>query len=571
MPTNPNPNTTTNPTQEEEDTAPLPTQEEEDTAPLPRTLDVAHAKRCAIGGLPGSQVEADASRLALVFYCAGVLELVGVPAPPAASTTLSTFGGDAPSAPEPLKTGPAETSEKSQTEHEAQTANTAEKEAETPPFDASQLPLRAPEAEEWRAWVWEQQVHSGGFRAGPHARTSSSSSSSPSPLPHAQASSAQNKAQASSAQNKAQASSVQNKAKTEEYGTGHMVMTYTALLTLGALRDDFRLLDREKLKVFLGRCQTGEGSFATTPVRRVPDEAHPIHHGPSPPRKTTYGGAWCVPSSSVPSSFHEQRGASFREKGGASSLEEDGASFREDGSAFYDFIGETDLRTVYCAFAVCAMLDDWSAIDVGRAVGFVRRCRTYEGGYAQTPGGEAHGGLTYVALAALRLAGESSLPARSSEEEERSWNGWGLTPRERKATVRFLTSLQDGISGGFAGRTGKEADACYAFWVLGALGVLSPSSPPPPSAPGKDASSSPQEHQDPATTLISAPALRTFLRACAFTYGGLGKAPGERPDPYHTYLGLASDAITRDVLDPVLNATWPTAAWVRKWVPGKSQ
>lgn len=405
--------------------------------PLPRALDVAHAKRCAIGGLPGSQVEADASRIALVFYCAGVLELVGNLSPP--TTT-----------------------------------------APTTPFDASQLPLRPHETEEWRAWVWEQQVHGGGFRAGPHARTRGEDKN--------------------------------------EYDTGHMVMTYTALLTLAALRDDFANLDREALKGFLGRCQTAEGSFSTTPGRRVPDGARVIQHGKQG-RNPTYGGPWSVPS-------------------------------QDANGALHDFIGETDLRTVYCAFAVCAMLNDWSGLDVAGAVGFVRRCRTYEGGYAQTPGGEAHGGLTYVALAALRLAGESG-----SSPEGLSSNGWGLTVRERTATVRFLVSLQDGPSGGFAGRTGKEADACYAFWVVGALGVLDAST-------GKGQSSM-------TDSLVDVAALRTFLRACAFKYGGLGKAPGERPDPYHTYLGLASDAITRGVLDPVLNATGPTAAWARAWVSGK--
>lgn len=36
--------------------------------------------------------------------------------------------------------------------------------------------------------------------------------------------------------------------------------------------------------------------------------------------------------------------------------------------------GEADLRMVYTAFAICAMLDEWSAIDVPRAIAFIKRC-----------------------------------------------------------------------------------------------------------------------------------------------------------------------------------------------------
>lgn len=36
---------------------------------------------------------------------------------------------------------------------------------------------------------------------------------------------------------------------------------------------------------------------------------------------------------------------------------------------------ESDLRTLYCAFAISTMLDDWSGIDVERALTFVESCR----------------------------------------------------------------------------------------------------------------------------------------------------------------------------------------------------
>jgi prenyltransferase beta subunit len=36
---------------------------------------------------------------------------------------------------------------------------------------------------------------------------------------------------------------------------------------------------------------------------------------------------------------------------------------------------ESDLRTLYCAFAISSMLNDWSGVDVPRALAFVATCR----------------------------------------------------------------------------------------------------------------------------------------------------------------------------------------------------
>ena len=59
--------------------------------------------------------------------------------------------------------------------------------------------------------------------------------------------------------------------------------------------------------------------------------------------------------------------------------------------------------------------------------------------------------------------------------------------------------------GGFCGRTGKAADACYGFWCGAALRVL-----------GADA-------------LVDARALARFVARCQFRFGGIAKAPGEHP------------------------------------------
>jgi geranylgeranyl transferase type-1 subunit beta len=74
------------------------------------------------------------------------------------------------------------------------------------------------------------------------------------------------------------------------------------------------------------------------------------------------------------------------------------------------------------------------------------------------------GGTTYIAIASLALA--------SSMTSE----GQKLSPAQRELTIQWLLHNQD-HSGGFSGRTGKDADACYCFWCAGALKVSYPSTP----------------------------------------------------------------------------------------------
>lgn len=104
--------------------------------------------------------------------------------------------------------------------------------------------------------------------------------------------------------------------------------------------------------------------------------------------------------------------------------------------------------------------------------------QTYEGGYGQTPNGEAlgrrdellcrmnfnltyrPGGTSYCAIAALYLAPDTPASLRASR----------LTGAQRLRTVRWLVQNQTEI-GGFSGRTGKPADACYCFWCGAGLSV----------------------------------------------------------------------------------------------------
>ncbi|KAI0351394.1 terpenoid cyclases/Protein prenyltransferase [Trametes cingulata] len=351
------------------------------TTTLARGGHGSHCRRCLIA-LPFSQVDIDPSRIALVFYCLGSLDILGL---------LDTQTSDS-------------------------------------------------DRETWRSWLWEQHIclpFGAGFRPSPYMTPEDGS--------------------------------------TAEYETPHLVMTYTALLSLAILRDDFTKLDRTGIVRFLRACQRQDGSFSVLP------------NG-----------------------------------------------------------GESDLRMLYCAFVISSMLDDWSGIDIDSAIAYIRRCLTYEGGFGQTPDGESLGGTTYCAVAAIHLAPET----------ERSPLASRLNPHERARMIRWLLQNQT-PSGGFCGRTNKIADACYCFWCGAALSILG------------------------AGDLVDEGAMAEFLGRCQFKFGGLAKSPGERPDPYHTYLSLAILSILPadhgedsswelPQLDPLWNATEETATWARKHIPAKS-
>lgn len=115
------------------------------------------------------------------------------------------------------------------------------------------------------------------------------------------------------------------------------------------------------------------------------------------------------------------------------------------------------------------------------------------------------GGPTYLAIAILRLASKSSDY---------------LSENEKRQTLRWLLQNQD-VSGGFRGRTNKEADACYCFWCGGAIqaGLFSPML--------QTAFYEPPGQILGAAELVDRAALTSFLGSCQFKFGGIAKAPGE--------------------------------------------
>ncbi|RVW49226.1 Geranylgeranyl transferase type-1 subunit beta [Vitis vinifera] len=176
-----------------------------------------------------------------------------------------------------------------------------------------------------------------------------------------------------------------------------------------------------------------------------------------------------------------------------------------DGSFMPTHVGaETDLRFVFCAAAICSMLENWSGMDKEKAKEYILNCQSYDGGFGLIPGSESHGGGTYCAVASLQLMGfiEHDILSKSSSSSI--------------INVPLLLdwSLQrQAADGGFQGRANKASDTCYAFWG-------------PKNLRGYK--------------LIDKKALHGFLLTCQSQYGGFSKFPGQLPDLYHSYYGFSA-------------------------------
>ncbi|KAI8539964.1 hypothetical protein RHMOL_Rhmol09G0223700 [Rhododendron molle] len=229
---------------------------------------------------------------------------------------------------------------------------------------------------------------------------------------------------------------------------------------------------------------------------------------------------------------------------------------------------ERDLRFIFCAAAICSMLENWSGMDKEKAKEYILNCQSYDGGFGLIPGSESHacwvecdcmlrfvlgsltslkfhvlptgspcqlldsilmltygncfsgtGGGTYCAVASLRLMGFIEPDVLSK----------GASPCIINVPLLLDWSLQrQAVDGGFQGRANKSTDTCYAFWVGSVLSILG-------------------GHK-----FIDEKALRQFLLTCQSKYGGFSKFPGQLPDLYHTYYGFSAFSLLQEPgLNPI--------------------
>ncbi|XP_046839184.1 geranylgeranyl transferase type-1 subunit beta-like isoform X2 [Xenia sp. Carnegie-2017] len=127
-------------------------------------------------------------------------------------------------------------------------------------------------------------------------------------------------------------------------------------------------------------------------------------------------------------------------------LQMDDGSFRPTAEA-----SENDMRFVFCASCISYMLNDWSGVNIEKAVIYIKDSLAYEHGFAQGPFLEAVGGTTYCALASLVLMNRL----------DTTFTSYRLEKIKRWCIFRQKS--------GFHGRPNKPVDTCYSFWVGASL------------------------------------------------------------------------------------------------------
>lgn len=191
---------------------------------------------------------------------------------------------------------------------------------------------------------------------------------------------------------------------------------------------------------------------------------------------------------------------------------------RSDGSvAAYPGSAEVDVRFAYSAAVVLYLLREIVGVGVADPSAWavtqqwVASCQLLDGGFGGAPHvAESHAGMTYCAVAACLLLAADTRPEVALADA-------GVAVADLIANLAHRQWPRTGgmSSGGVAGRCGKPADCCYAWWVGATAAAL--------------------RRDD----VLDAEALGVHVLSCRDEPGGFAKYPIATADPQHTYMGLA--------------------------------
>ncbi|KFZ10806.1 hypothetical protein V502_07914 [Pseudogymnoascus sp. VKM F-4520 (FW-2644)] len=169
---------------------------------------------------------------------------------------------------------------------------------------------------------------------------------------------------------------------------------------------------------------------------------------------------------------------------------------KETGTFAGDEWGECDTRFICCGFIGLSLLGLLHLADVDKAVGYIKKCQNFDGGYGVSPGAESHSGQIFACLGALSIAGK-------------------LDTVKKPALCGWLSERQT-EGGGLNGRPEKLEDVCYSWWVASSLAMLG------------------------CLNYIDGKKLETFILKCQDSErGGLADRPGDMVDVFHTVFGVA--------------------------------
>ncbi|XP_052598099.1 geranylgeranyl transferase type-1 subunit beta isoform X1 [Peromyscus californicus insignis] len=187
---------------------------------------------------------------------------------------------------------------------------------------------------------------------------------------------------------------------------------------------------------------------------------------------------------------------------------------------------ENDMRFVYCASCICYMLNNWSGMDMKKAISYIRRSMSYDNGLAQGAGLESHGGSTFCGIASLCLMGK--LEEVFSEKELNRIKRWCIMRQQN----------------GYHGRPNKPVDTCYSFWVGATLKLLK------------------------IFQYTNFEKNRNYILSTQDRLvGGFAKWPDSHPDALHAYFGICGLSLMEESgickVHPALNVSTRTSERLR--------
>ncbi|CUM62863.1 uncharacterized protein PRCAT00000422001 [Priceomyces carsonii] len=198
-------------------------------------------------------------------------------------------------------------------------------------------------------------------------------------------------------------------------------------------------------------------------------------------------------------------------------------------------IGETDVRFCYMALAIRKLLkyDEIPSnerkhdVNTKSLQDYILDRLNFDGGFSSNRWTESQSGLTFCSLASLRLIDYNF--------ENQKWPNltidWLVHRQVDYPKDLYNTEYEyydDFDIGGFNGRPNKFSDTCYAWWVTGSLNILDPKK----------------------LNLLNLPKAGAYLlnHTQNKLVGGFGKNGESSPDPFHTFLALASLSLWKNVL-----------------------
>lgn len=190
------------------------------------------------------------------------------------------------------------------------------------------------------------------------------------------------------------------------HSSAHLVHTYSALLILKSLNDDFSRLDKKNLFIFLKNCQKEDGSFSPEPTSTESDlrfiYAACAINGILEGERTSQESQISKEVEKFLRNTSEVLTMELNK--GENSLENINAEDKNDYEDEYNFCEEKndDASDKKFEEKQCSKVE----IDKKKIKEYISRCRSYDGGYGLRPGDECHSGAIYCALASLYLIGE---------------------------------------------------------------------------------------------------------------------------------------------------------------------